>query len=478
MKKIPIIIFSVFITLISFSQTVNPIKGLVKTTTEASDFVKGPYLLYPADNTKMLIIWQTLSTNTCTVDWGTDITYLSGSKPTVEYGTAHQHKITLDGLTPGTKYFYRVTTNNADTKTSSFISGAADTATVVSLYAYGDTRTYPITHNAVAKKILDEVNLNPKSQSLIVMSGDLVEKGDTESSWTNEFFLPTYTSIQEMLSKLPYLASMGNHEGQGLLFGKYFPYPMYASGRYYYSFDYGPVHFTVLDQYTTYTVGSAQYTWLVNDLAASSKPWKIILDHEPGWTAYPTSGGHGNNTTVQTLIQPLCIKYGVQFIISGHNHFYSRASVGNVMHITSGGGGAPMYTPADRTNILKMDKSYHFCKIDINKNVLKFTAERSDGTIIETFDYVNSNVNGVIDIKQNKLSDSFSTYSKGNSIIIMNKLNLKGFYTVYDNWGQEITQKELSETSNNVTLKAHGVYYIRIHAEDSFIVKKVIFGNI
>jgi hypothetical protein len=49
---------------------------------------------------------------------------------------------------------------------------------------------------------------------------------------------------------------------------------------------------------------------------------------------------------------------------------------------------------------------------------------------------------------------------------------------VYDNWGQEIVQKELAEISNKVTLKVHGVYYIRIHAEDSFIVKKVIFGNI
>jgi hypothetical protein len=476
MRKISIIIFSVFMSVISFSQSNNTTKTLIKTTTEASDFVKGPYLLYPADNTKMMLIWQTLSTNTCTVDWGTDETYSSGSKPTVEYGTAHQHKITLDGLTAGTKYFYRVTTNNASTKTSNFISGAADTASVVSFYAYGDTRTYPTTHNAVAKKIIDEINLNPKSQSLIIMSGDIVETGNTESSWTNEFFLPTYTSIQEMLSKLPYLASMGNHEGQGLLFGKYFPYPMYASGRYYYSFDYGPVHFTVLDQYTPYTTGSAQYTWLENDLAASTKPWKIILDHEPGWTANG-SGAHSNNTTVQTLIQPLCVKYGVSFIISGHNHFYSRASVGNVMHITSGGGGAPLYNIASQQNILKMDKSNHFCKLDINKNVLNFTAERSDGSIIETFDYV-STVSDVIDVKQNKLFDSFSAYSKENSIIILNKLNLKGFYTVYDNWGQEIVQKELAEISNKVTLKVHGVYYIRIHAEDSFIVKKVIFGNI
>ena len=281
MKKISTIIFLILISVISFSQTKDTARLYLKAATEASDFVKGPYLLYPADNTKMLIIWQTLNTNTCTIDWGTDNTYSLGSTSTIEYGTSHQHKIILDGLTPDTKYFYRVTTNNSSTKMSTFISGAADTATVVSFYCYGDTRTNIATHDLVAKKIMDEINLNPNSQSFIVTSGDLVEQGDIESYWTTQFFDPAYTNIQDMLSKLPYLTSMGNHEGQGLLFGKYFPYPMYTSGRYYYSFDYGPVHFTVLDQYTTYTSGSAQYTWLENDLAASTKPWKIVINHYP-----------------------------------------------------------------------------------------------------------------------------------------------------------------------------------------------------
>ena len=86
-------------------------------------------------------------------------------------------------------------------------------------------------------------------------------------------------------------------------------------------------------------------------------------------------------------------------------------------------------------------------------------------------------MNDVIDVKQNKLSDCFSTYSKENSIKITNTLNLKGSYTVFDNWGQEIGQKELAGTTSNVTLNIPGVYFIRIHAEDNFIVKKVIVGS-
>ena len=110
----------------------------------------------------------------------------------------------------------------------------------------------------------------------------------------------------------------------------------------YWSFDYGPAHFVMLDQYVDYAVGSPQYTWLVNDLAASTKIWKFIVMHEQGWS---TGGGHENNTTVQTIIQPLAELYGVSIVFGGHNRYYARAVVNGVQHLTVGGGGAPLYTP-------------------------------------------------------------------------------------------------------------------------------------
>ena len=57
----------------------------------------------------------------------------------------------------------------------------------------------------------------------------------------------------------------------------------------YYSFDYGPAHITVVDQYVSFAPGSAQYIWLENDLAASQKLWKFVILHEPAWSA---AGGH------------------------------------------------------------------------------------------------------------------------------------------------------------------------------------------
>ncbi|MBI3683978.1 MAG: metallophosphoesterase, partial [Acidobacteria bacterium] len=93
---------------------------------------------------------------------------------------------------------------------------------------------------------------------------------------------------------------------------------------------------------TSYTPGSAQLEWLAADLAASRKTWKFVLLHEPGWSA---AGGDPNNSSVQAYVEPLCEQNGVSIVFAGHNHFYSRAALNGVTHITTGGGGAPLNIP-------------------------------------------------------------------------------------------------------------------------------------
>ena len=138
----------------------------------------------------------------------------------------------------------------------------------------------------------------------------------------------------------------------------------------------------VVDEYTTYTADSAQLNWLTSDLAATTKLWKIVVLHEPGWTS---GGSHGNNTTVQTVLQPLFKQYGVQLVVGGHNHYYARGVVESIQHLTLGGGGAPLYAPASgQSNIVQADQSNHHTELDINGNTMLFTARRSDGTVIDS----------------------------------------------------------------------------------------------
>ncbi|MBK9777870.1 MAG: hypothetical protein IPP62_16195 [bacterium] len=75
---------------------------------------------------------------------------------------------------------------------------------------------------------------------------------------------------------------------------------------------------------------------------SSNKPWRFVVLHEPGWSA---GGGHPNNAAVQAYLQPLFVQYGVSIVFTGHNHYYARAVVDGVNHITTGGGGGPLHTP-------------------------------------------------------------------------------------------------------------------------------------
>ncbi len=431
-------------------------------------FKKDPYVLYTGNNDEMLVIWQMTEKQNCELTYGKDSTFSAGKINTSEYGNDHQHKVILRGLDIDEKYFYKVSVNDTIFKCGSFNTGLPDTAKNVTFFAYGDTRSIPGYHNIVAVRIMSDIEKNNLAQTFIINSGDLVSDGNSESSWNDEFFNTSYPIIIYLLANLPYLSAIGNHEGQGVLFKKYFPYPMFMNNRFYYSFDYGPVHITVIDQETSYYKGSTQYNWIVNDLSSSNKIWKIAVFHKPGWSA----GGHSNNSYVQDILQPLFEKYNVSMVINGHNHYYSRAVVNGINHITTGGGGAPLYPPnASYPNIVKIDKSNHYCKLEINGDTLHFSAIRSNGHLIEDFEVI-QNHTAVNDYS--KSDNNWYVYTGANNIIIKTEIP-SGKIEVYDNWGRKIITKNVNTNKTEVNPYQTGIYYIRYILNDKMSIKKVVY---
>ena len=139
----------------------------------------------------------------------------------------------------------------------------------------------------------------------------------------------------------------------------------------------------MLDQYTAYTTGTAQFNWLQSDLAATNKKWKIVVLHEPGWSA---NGGHPNNTFVQNQLEPLFEKYGVALVLAGHNHYYARAVVNGIQHLTIGTGGAPTYSPTiGQPNIVKTYQGTGFNKFEINGSTLTSWFLNNKGVVQDTF---------------------------------------------------------------------------------------------
>ncbi|SFJ57873.1 S-layer homology domain-containing protein [Paenibacillus sp. UNC496MF] len=370
------------LTLVLFVATVLFTIGIYNVSAE-STIIKGPYLLYAGSNSSMSVLWQTSDSQPNTIKWGKDTTYALGEQSVATYGEDNQHKFDITGLEPATKYYYEV-----DGQAGSFVTAPADDATSVKFLSYGDSRTQPDYQEKVADLARKAYAADPSYQTILLNSGDIASS-DSESNWTAQYFVPesAYPQLHALQTEVPMMGARGNHEGVGSVYEKYFPYP-YVND-FYWSFDYGPVHISVLDEYADFKPDSPQYNWLINDLATTTKPWKIVMGHQPAWGA----GTHENNTDLQKYIHPILKQFGVPLYLNGHNHNYARAEVDGIEYLTSGGGGAPSYD-VDPTwpNIVKADKSYFLTEFDVNGDTMNVTSRRIDGTDIETITVHNTQV--------------------------------------------------------------------------------------
>lgn len=171
----------------------------------------------------------------------------------------------------------------------------------------------------------------------ILLLGDNAYSHGTDSQYQTAFFQP----YQDELRSLPVWPCIGNHEltddyleifdvpRQGELGGV-------ASGSpCYYSFDWIDAHFTVLDLWKTEwrTAGTEQLRWLEQDLKATGKPWKIVVNHFPPYCdGKYESDTNGFLVEVREKILPILERHGVDMLITGHDHTYQRSYLLNGHH--------------------------------------------------------------------------------------------------------------------------------------------------
>lgn len=428
---------------------------------DAQIIQKGPYLIYPLVNTQMDVLWQISNKSACTLSWGTDETYSLGSATTTEYSSSsHQHKHTITGLTPGTLYYYKVSFGNTEL-TGSFRAAPDDSAEKVSIYAWGDTRDDQFDPNLINTQICKEFTENPEYQTLIIHAGDWVKR-DQDENWANEFFNRTGAEGNlKMHASLPQMGARGNHEDEAVYYRKYFPYN-YESGGCYYSYDYGPLHIAVVDQYVDYSIGSPQLTWLENDLSSTDRKFKIILLHEPGWSA---AGAHSDEIPVRTNIQPLAIQHHVSMVIGGHNHFYARGVVDNIVHLTLGGGGASSKTPSARENIITYVGGLSYMRFDIDGNTLNAYAMDPSGAILDSYTLINT-ATGIETAERKALDVRIVPNPTNGQFDFYSNQDMRGAdFEIYNTGGQLIKKihnaLDIEKTTLDISGETDGMYYLR-----------------
>ncbi len=300
------------------------------------------------------------------------------------------HKVEITGLSPGTSYIYRVGdgTEQGWSQPAVFTTEASNETSFMFLNVTDSQGEKEEDFSLWGETLGKAFETFPDAE-WIIHNGDLTENPENEEGW--DYF---FEKAAPWLSWIPLMPVTGNHDevkGESSRFTSHFNVPENgAEGSAVgtsYSFDYGDAHIAVLN---TESNIKGQTEWLRQNLKNSDKTWKIVAIHRPAFG--------GNRYEKISNWVALFDEYGVDLVLQGHNHEYSRSfPIRNGEISEQGDGTVYVVTNASgsKFNDKKKDKFYHavhfqnakqmFAGITVNANALTYQAYDVDGNKLDEF---------------------------------------------------------------------------------------------
>ena len=341
--------------------------------------LKGPYLQDLAP-TSITVMWQLdeLAPAKLIVDG-------PGGERVQQVAPGRIVEATVDGLTPSSRYRYRVETAGGVWHGEFATAPPNGKAVPFSFCVIGDSRYGIEQHRRVVQRMSQEV------PDFVLGTGDMVDEGFRQDQWQQFFDVEN-----EMLRDNVYFPALGNHDRQGRgrtadSYRAFFSVPENGGdSERYYAFTYGSSRFLILDSNAYSFALTDQTAWIERELIAARQDPSIqhifaVMHHPPFSISL-----HGGATDLRERWTPLFEKYNVSAVFSGHDHVYSRAEHEGVRYFVSGGGGAPLYprrpkpNPIDAAAVKKFERVLHFLRVTVTGNRVEVTAVRADGSIVET----------------------------------------------------------------------------------------------
>ncbi len=205
----------------------------------------------------------------------------------------------------------------------------------------------------------------------VIMLGDNIYGAERPQDFQKKFEVPYQALIQ---GGVEFHAALGNHDDPNQRYYKLFG----MDGERYYTFKKDDVRFFVLD--SNY-MDPPQVDWLEKALKGAGSGWKIAYFHHPLYS----NGMHGSETDLRTVIEPLFIKYGVNAVFAGHEHFYERIRPQHgIYYFIEGAGGKLRKGDIHRDALTQVgfDTDRSFMLVEITENELYFqTISRTGKTV-------------------------------------------------------------------------------------------------
>jgi 3',5'-cyclic AMP phosphodiesterase CpdA len=123
----------------------------------------------------------------------------------------------------------------------------------------------------------------------------------------------------------------------------------------------------------------AQRAWLTRTLSRSDARWKIVALHHPPYS----SGYQGSSLEARAAFTPIFARFGVQVVLSGHDHDYERSKpIDGVTYVVSGAAAGSRRT-SERDFTARSFSWHHFVELDIHGDRLVGRAVNQDARVAD-----------------------------------------------------------------------------------------------
>jgi predicted MPP superfamily phosphohydrolase len=258
------------------------------------------------------------------------------------------------------------------------VFGAKPAKDRIKFIAIGDFGTGDDNQSEIAALMLRDHKTSPLD--FVIAVGDNIYPDGGGRHFEKKFARPYAGLIREGVK---FHAVLGNHDVRD---GRrdQCQYPLFnMNGECYYTMKQGDglAEFFMIDS-TAFDM--TQAGWLESVLKESTAKWKIAVFHHP---IYSSAEAHGSDLGLRRRIEPLLTRYGVNVVLSGHDHTYERVKPQQgVQYFVTGAGGK--LRPGD-VNIrspfreMSYDRDNHYMQMVIEDKQIGFQTITRSGAVID-----------------------------------------------------------------------------------------------
>jgi len=258
------------------------------------------------------------------------------------------------------------------------VFGARPAKDRIKFIAFGDFGTGDDNQTGIAAQMLRDHKTSPLD--FVIAVGDNIYPDGGGRHFTKKFERPYAGLIREGVK---FHAVLGNHDVRDGR-GDQCRYPLFnMSGQCHYTVKKGDglAEFFMIDS-TAFDMSQAG--WLEGVLKESTARWKIAVFHHP---IYSSAQEHGSDLGLRGRIEPLLTRYGVNVVLSGHDHVYERVKPQQgVQYFVTGAGGKVRHGDVSMRSpfrAMSYDQDNHYLQMVIEDQQINFQTIARSGAVID-----------------------------------------------------------------------------------------------